>query len=174
MSLPYAPRAIALVLLIVISVGIRIAIRSAARGAASSNSSSGPIIRDDDPSMRAAVTRAQNNVLHFEQHIARPGPGEKDFAVRMAVRENDEVEYFWLANTTWDGNVFRGEIDDEPDTVTTVHIWQKMLCAPTDISDWMYVKDGRLVGGETIRVVRDRMTEDQRRRFDSRVPFRFD
>jgi uncharacterized protein YegJ (DUF2314 family) len=166
-------RLVAVIILIIISAGIRIAVRSSLRPSTPSSNTHVFAVDKDDPAMNAAMARARNNVLHFQQHIAKPGADEQHFAVKMAVHDGDDVEYFWLANTTWDGNVFRGEIDDEAETVSNVQVGQKMICAPTDIADWMYVKAGRLVGGETIRVIRDKMTEDDRREFDAGVPFRF-
>ena len=49
------------------------------------------------------------------------------------------------------------------------------LHAPVDqISDWMYVEDGKLVGGYTLRVVRDSLTEEQQAAFDSNLPFKIE
>jgi uncharacterized protein YegJ (DUF2314 family) len=42
------------------------------------------------------------------------------------------------------------------------------------ISDWMYVHEGRLVGGYTIRVMRDRLSPAERLRFDQGLPFKIE
>ena len=41
------------------------------------------------------------------------------------------------------------------------------------ITDWMYVEDGRLVGGYTMRAIRDRLSSDARAKFDAGSPFAF-
>jgi len=40
------------------------------------------------------------------------------------------------------------------------------------ISDWLYLEDDLLVGGFTLRVIRDRMSPVERMQFDASVPFR--
>ena len=38
-----------------------------------------------------------------------------------------------------------------------------------EISDWMYIKNSVLHGGYTIRLLRDRMTEEERKEFDASI-----
>jgi hypothetical protein len=42
---------------------------------------------------------------------------------------------------------------------------------PEEISDWMYVDNGRLVGGTTVRVLRNSASEEEGAEFDQSVPF---
>lgn len=42
---------------------------------------------------------------------------------------------------------------------------------PSKISDWMIVEDNKLIGGYTIRVLRDEMSDDKKKEFDQSVPF---
>ena len=47
-------------------------------------------------------------------------------------------------------------------------------CRVDEISDWMYLKNGRLVGGESIRVLRNKMSASERAKFDASAPFKID
>jgi uncharacterized protein YegJ (DUF2314 family) len=38
----------------------------------------------------------------------------------------------------------------------------------------MFIQDGKLVGGYTSRVLRDRMTEQERHDLDSKISYRYD
>ena len=51
---------------------------------------------------------------------------------------------------------------------------QKVTVEPSKISDWMFVQNGRLVGGYTLRVLRDAMSPSERKEFDKNVPFVID
>ena len=42
---------------------------------------------------------------------------------------------------------------------------------PSKISDWMFVDEGKLVGGYTLRVLRDSMSPAERAEFDKSVDF---
>jgi uncharacterized protein YegJ (DUF2314 family) len=46
--------------------------------------------------------------------------------------------------------------------------------AKNEISDWMYVENKKLIGGYTIRVLRDNMPPEERREFERSVPFTLD
>jgi uncharacterized protein YegJ (DUF2314 family) len=48
---------------------------------------------------------------------------------------------------------------------------QKVSVEPAKISDWMFVEDRKLVGGYTIRVLRDSVPASERAEFDKSVPF---
>ena len=67
--------------------------------------------------------------------------------------------------------VFSGKISNDPEKVTTVTVGQAVSARPATISDWMYVDHGKLVGGYTLRVLRDRFSSD-RAEFDRSIPFK--
>jgi len=50
---------------------------------------------------------------------------------------------------------------------------QRVEFEPSYISDWMYIDDGYLVGGYTTRVIRDRMTPEEREAHDAEAPYKF-
>ena len=41
-----------------------------------------------------------------------------------------------------------------------------------DITDWMYVDKGILQGGYTIKLIRNRMSKEERAKFDAGFPFK--
>ena len=44
---------------------------------------------------------------------------------------------------------------------------------PSQISDWMYVENGYLVGGFTIQVIRDSLSTEERAVHDASAPYKF-
>ena len=44
---------------------------------------------------------------------------------------------------------------------------------PDDITDWMYIEDGRLIGGYTTRLLRERMSPEERKQLDASAPYKF-
>ena len=70
------------------------------------------------------------------------------------------------------GKVFRGKINNDPELVKNVKIGQSITVEPKQISDWMYINQGKLVGGTTVRVLRDNLSPSERKGFDESVPFK--
>jgi uncharacterized protein YegJ (DUF2314 family) len=53
--------------------------------------------------------------------------------------------------------------------------FKQQVSVPLDnISDWMYVSDGRLIGGFTSRVLYGRMSPEERKQDDSGRPYRIE
>jgi uncharacterized protein YegJ (DUF2314 family) len=58
--------------------------------------------------------------------------------------------------------------------VSNVKIGDQATVDPESISDWMFVDNGKLVGGYTVRVLRDAMSAAEREEFDKSVPFKIE
>jgi uncharacterized protein YegJ (DUF2314 family) len=80
----------------------------------------------------------------------------------------------WVRNVQYDGNVITGMLVDTPRHLRSVKLGEQ-VCFPLErLSDWLYVEKGKAVGGFTIRVLRTRMSEQERQEHDSHYPFQFD
>jgi uncharacterized protein YegJ (DUF2314 family) len=77
----------------------------------------------------------------------------------------------WLAPVSFTGAQFVGTVNNEPEKVKNVKNGQRVSVEPTKISDWMFVDNGKLVGGYTLRVLRDSASASERANFDKSVPF---
>jgi len=62
-------------------------------------------------------------------------------------------------------------INNKPDKVTTIKMGERASVEPSEISDWMYIENRKLVGGFTLRVLRDGMPAGERAEFDKSLPF---
>jgi uncharacterized protein YegJ (DUF2314 family) len=128
-------------------------------------------VADDDPRMNAAIDKARSTVNTFITALRSPKPGQSSFSVKMAFTEGKQTEHMWLTAVTYDGKNFQGSVNNEPEMVKNDKMGQKAKVEASKISDWMYVENGRLIGGQTLRVLRDAMTPAERADFDKSVPF---
>jgi uncharacterized protein YegJ (DUF2314 family) len=129
-------------------------------------------VQDDDPKMNAAIAKARETVLaQFVPALKSPKPTQSEFSVKMMFTENKKFEHMWLASVRFDGQKFHGKVSNDPNSVKTVKFGQNVSVAPNEISDWMYVENRKLKGGFTIRVLRDKMSPDERKQFDEAAPF---
>jgi uncharacterized protein YegJ (DUF2314 family) len=129
-------------------------------------------VSSDDARMNAAIAKARATAGTFVRALRAPKASQSGFSIKIRVAEGEAREHFWLSNVRYDGSVFSGEIDNEPETVNTVKMGQAVSARPGEISDWMFVDHGKLVGGYTTRVLRDRLSPHDRAEFDRSVSFK--
>lgn len=125
----------------------------------------------DDARMNAAIAKARATVRTFETALRAPKASQSRFSIKIRISEGDVGEHFWLSDVRFNGSVFTGKIDNDPEAVNTVKLGQAVKARPTEISDWMYVDHGKLVGGYTTRALRDRLSPSDQAEFDRNLPF---
>jgi uncharacterized protein YegJ (DUF2314 family) len=67
-----------------------------------------------------------------------------------------------------------GLVDNLPANVTSVKLGDQVEIEQDKISDWFYLDNGKLVGGNTIRVIRSRMKASERKKFDKQFGITID
>lgn len=130
------------------------------------------MVADDDPKMLAAIDKARSTADTFIAALNAPMPSQAEFAVKLGVKDGEKVEHMWLSPVRFEGGKFHGVINNDAELVRTVKLGDTVTAEKSEISDWMYVQDGRLVGGYTIRVLRDQMGESERKEMDQSLPFK--
>jgi uncharacterized protein YegJ (DUF2314 family) len=64
------------------------------------------------------------------------------------------------------GKMF-GYVGNVPDKVKNLTLGQKVIIDKDNISDWMYLDSNFLVGGFTIRVLYNKMTDTEKKQFEN-------
>jgi uncharacterized protein YegJ (DUF2314 family) len=86
------------------------------------------------------------------------------------------VEHFWVGDITYRDGVFYGVVLDPLEDVASIKQGDSVDIAAGEISDWMYLEgeppNGRIVGGFTIRVLRDRATPQERAEHWANIRFK--
>ena len=131
-------------------------------------------VGEDDPEMNKAIETAGRTVQTFIDALRSPKPGQKGFAIKKQFKEGERGEHIWLTEVSYDGKLFHGTINNEPVNVKNVKLGEKASVAPSDISDWMYVENGTLVGGGTIRVLYNRESSEGKKKFQRETRMKFE
>lgn len=111
----------------------------------------------DDPEMNAAIDKARATLPDFWARFAAPGPNESDFSLKLGISDGVNTEHFWCGSIQGDAESATCIIDNQPVHVQTVAYGEEVEVDPAIISDWLYYRDDKIVGGETIRVMIPRM-----------------
>jgi uncharacterized protein YegJ (DUF2314 family) len=120
----------------------------------------------DDKEMNEAIKKSRATFKEFTAAFDSKKRTQSYFSVKMPFPTEDGAEHIWLSGVTKIDGEFYGKIDNLPEEITSVKLGQTIEIDPSKISDWFYVDNGKLVGGLTIRVIRDRMTPIERKQLD--------
>jgi len=119
----------------------------------------------DEEEMEAAIARARMEVDSFIAELAKP-TGD-NHSVKVPITDGDDTEHFWLVNVSYANGQFAGTIDNEPGIVTNVRIGDKRQVSKGEISDWMFMRDGKMYGNYTLRPLLAAMPEDEAEKYRS-------
>jgi uncharacterized protein YegJ (DUF2314 family) len=131
-------------------------------------------VSDDDNAMNRAMDEARATVDQFVTALNAPQPTQKSFSVKLLVTDGQHSEHMWVPPVRYEQGKFFGQLNNVPDLVHGVKLGDEVSVPTNEISDWMFVDEGRLVGGCTIRVLRDGLSAAEKRQFDRSVPFKFE
>jgi uncharacterized protein YegJ (DUF2314 family) len=115
------------------------------------------MVAPDDPEMLRAIARARSTLPAFWQVFERPEHGESDFALKVLVTDKSGEEYFWVTDIARRDGKIRGTIDNDPKIVGNVKIGDRIEFSEGDISDWLYMRNGKMVGNRTVKPLFKRM-----------------
>jgi uncharacterized protein YegJ (DUF2314 family) len=126
---------------------------------------------DDAADMNAAIQKARDTVDQFIRDLQDPKAMQIYFSVKKPFASSDGGnEHIWLTDITYDGALFHGKVGNIPADVPGLTEGDPASVSKTELSDWMIVDSNRrLTGGYTIRVMRDRMTPEDRAKFDEEL-----
>ena len=103
----------------------------------------------DDKEMAEAIQRARGRVDWFILQTENRAGSE--FAVKAKITDGEKNEHFWLSDISYRDGVFEGLISNEPGMVHNVKRGQRWKVGRDEISDWMFLKDGKIHGNYTLR-----------------------
>jgi uncharacterized protein YegJ (DUF2314 family) len=128
----------------------------------------------DNKEMDAAIDQAKKSVQKFITALQAPTAAQSSFSVKKPFTQGQKVEHIWLSPVTFDGQNFHGEVGDDPVDVTGVKLGDKVTVGKDEISDWMYVENGKLVGGYTVKALYSQMKPEEKADFLKQVDFKIE
>jgi uncharacterized protein YegJ (DUF2314 family) len=124
-------------------------------------------VREDDAAMNAAIEEARGTIDGFWAKLADPAAGEQHFSIKLGLVDGDATEHVWCGAITIDGDVTTCRIDNEPQTISNVKMGEFVTVDPETISDWMFMRDGLIIGGHTIRAILPTLSEADRHSYEA-------
>ena len=124
-------------------------------------------VNNEHQLMNWAIEKAGYTLHYFEDSLADPKPYQQYFSIKVKIVDGEAVEHLWLVEPSFDseGHLY-GIVGNNPQFVSTVKANQKIGISRELISDWMIIEHGRLIGGYTIRAIRDGLSDSDLSEFD--------
>ncbi|WP_027575793.1 YegJ family protein [Bradyrhizobium sp. WSM1743] len=109
-------------------------------------------VRTTDPEMNAAIARARGTLSTFWASYDAPKPSETGHALKVHFSTRKGGEHIWIAEVKKlpDG-AYSGFFANEPRDLPGRRAGDQVKFTEADISDWMFMRNGKIVGGETIK-----------------------
>jgi uncharacterized protein YegJ (DUF2314 family) len=131
-------------------------------------------VEKDDAEMAAAMRRARETLPEFLKLARAPRPTMRAFAVKVAVSEADDTEFFWIAPFEQRNDQFTGRINNAPQLVKKVKFGQTIAFKEEEIVDWLYQDGGAMRGNFTACVLLKREPRDEAEKFMKQLGLRCD
>jgi uncharacterized protein YegJ (DUF2314 family) len=105
-----------------------------------------------DPAMNAAIAEAKATLPGFFQRLGKPQPGDEGFAVKIYFKtRTGDGEHIWANKIEVAGNSVSATISNEPRDIAGLKAGQRLTVPMDRITDWMFMRAGKIHGGQTIR-----------------------
>jgi uncharacterized protein YegJ (DUF2314 family) len=121
------------------------------------------IVQKDDLEMNKAISSARTSFPQFLNVFKSNCDGCKNFSVKMRFSYGqNKGEHIWLDHLYFEKDKFAGVIANTPENIDWIKFGDTVEVKRDSLSDWMYIKNGKLVGGFTIKVTYNRMSEKEK------------
>jgi uncharacterized protein YegJ (DUF2314 family) len=128
-------------------------------------------VRSGDPEMNAAIAQARATLPAFWVSFAAPKPSETGYSLKVRFPyASNSGEHIWMAEVKKiaDGR-YSGRFANTPRHLPGRRAGDLAEFNEADISDWMFVRNGKIVGGETIKPMLKLMTKADADAFRARM-----
>ncbi len=120
-------------------------------------------IEKEDAELKAAVETARKRWKEFEKAFAA-GTGVNHSVKFKFTDKTKQSEFMWVSVDKIDGGTVVGKLSNVPNFLTDVKEGDIIKRPNSEIEDWLYIEDKKMVGGFSIQVLQDR----QKKRADDK------
>lgn len=123
-------------------------------------------VSSDDVKMNLAIANAKRTLDSFDVAFKSKNPDYTFFSVKQKFATSKGGEHLWIDIVSLKDRQYIGIIGNATESVKDYVLGDTIKINKTLITDWMYLDKGRLRGGYSIRLLRQRMGENDRKALD--------
>jgi uncharacterized protein YegJ (DUF2314 family) len=133
-------------------------------------------VSNEDVEMNAIIARARQTKNIFIKAYKNPNPGQKDFLVKYPFQTDGsshlDTEHIWLSDILTKDGKYYGIVANDPFEIKKMKLGDLVTFNMENISDWKYIDNGYLVGGESIVYFYKQMTPKEKKQFEKEAGFK--
>ena len=128
-------------------------------------------MRNEELAMKRAFEKGRATLDAFLSKASSKAPGRSGYALKVAISEGANTEYFWVDDFKWSGGQFTGTLANEPQMVKKFRLGQRIKFGRELIVDWTYrdTPQRRTFGNFTACALLTRETPEDARRFKEQL-----
>jgi len=122
-----------------------------------------PVYQDDRELERIAED-ARNTLPVFFRHLTRAGSSAECYVKYPFLADEDsgiDREQVWLTGIQFSNGRYFGILTSNPRYLSGMKKGDRVVFDMEAITDWMYVRSGKIIGGESIKYLLGKIPEDQ-------------
>lgn len=131
-------------------------------------------VKEDDVQLIQAIEKAKHTLKYFKDCLENPKPQQTYFSIKTKLIDGNHVEHIWLDAVEISDKVVYGILNNVPANLKNVELGKRIGVSENEITDWLIIENNRLIGGYTIRAIRDKMSRAHRELFESTINFKID
>jgi len=109
-------------------------------------------VATENEEMEDAIYQARATINTFFTAFKNPQPNQTSFLIKARFEDGECAEHIWLADLDFRQHPATGVVANDPG-IKTLSYMERVPFLPDQISDWMYMQDGQLVGGYTTKLL---------------------
>jgi uncharacterized protein YegJ (DUF2314 family) len=121
-------------------------------------------LEQTDEEIERIAENARRTLTIFLRNLARPEAGAGNFCVKYPLIADDgsRMEQVWLANIHLKDGLYYGILANTTIRLDSIHKGDTINFEPDAITDWMYIQDGKIIGGRSIKYILEMIPENER------------
>lgn len=119
-----------------------------------------------NPVLSAIAREARAGLPVFFRHMIRPEAGESHFYIKHPFTEFSEMgvstEQIWLTDIRFRDGRYYGALANNPVFLSGMRRGDTVHFSADEVTDWMFLRNGEIVGGQSIKYLLQQIPEEQR------------
>jgi uncharacterized protein YegJ (DUF2314 family) len=121
-------------------------------------------VSPENKAVNAAMDKARSTLPLFFKRLEKPERGDSGFIVKIKFdtgKGDGSSEYIWAKDIVRAGDTVSATIDNDPSKIPNMVKGQRVTVPVSQLSDWLYVRDGKYRGAYSVRALVPFMPPDQ-------------
>jgi uncharacterized protein YegJ (DUF2314 family) len=124
-------------------------------------------LTEDDREMNHAIQTARDLFPIFLSAIqSQDSSGFHSFRIKMRFEHSEGGEHIWVDQVSLVSGELVGVIGNDPVSVENIKMGDTVKISQNRVSDWMFFNGDNIEGGFSVKLLRKRMTPEERTQFD--------